>query len=80
MYYGPVSESQHLWMFFCIICVSLQGMEEILAALVQSSEAGLASQLEYIIKQLKSDEVSDDIVSDDEADDDDDEVSASLDA
>jgi hypothetical protein len=49
------------------------GMEEILAALVQSSEAGLASQLEYIIKQLKSDEVSDDIVSDDEADDDDDE-------
>jgi hypothetical protein len=56
------------------------GMEEILAALVQSSEAGLASQLEYIIKQLKSDEVSDDIVSDDEADDDDDEVSASLDA
>ena len=54
-------------------------MEEILAVLVQSSEAGLASQLEYIIKQLKSDEVSDDVVSDDEGDDDD-EVSASQDA
>ncbi|XP_062505500.1 lisH domain-containing protein ARMC9-like isoform X3 [Corticium candelabrum] len=51
------------------------GMEEILQGLMQSSEADLSSQLEYIIKQLRNEQPCDES-SDDEGDDDDEEEDA----